>query len=125
MFPKWLSTLNVLVRFVVAGASLTGPFAVWVTVGSARFTAAGFKLRTTGRDATTNGRIWFLTIGAPGTASAVSAWFAAGIAAAAGSRFVAAGPSASANDCTLASVAVVWFSVDGRSATARLTLESS
>src|SRR5581483_10299120 len=105
MFPRWLSTLNALVRFVVAGASWTGPFAVWVTVGSARLIAAGFRFRTTGRAAITNGRIWFLTIGAPGTASAVSALLAAGIAAAAGSRFLAAGPSAFANCWTMASVA--------------------
>ena len=90
-------------------------------MAAARLTAAGRRLRTTGRAATTNGRIWFLTIGAPGTASAVSAWLAPLSALAAGSRFVAAGPSCCANACTLASVAVVWLSVPGRSATARLT----
>src|ERR1700733_7257548 len=107
MFPKWLSTVNTLVRFDVAAASWTGPLLVCTVVGSARFTAAGRRLRTTGRAATTNGRIWFLTIGAPGTASAVSAWLAAGITLTAGSRLVAAGPSASAKVCTWASVAVV------------------
>ena len=94
-------------------------------MAAARLTAAGRRLRTTGRAATTNGRIWFFTIGAPGTASAVSAWFAPLIAPAAGSRFLAAGPSSCANACTLASVAVVWLSVPGRSATARLTFEPS
>ena len=68
---------------------------------AARLTAAGRRLRTTGRAATTNGRIWFWTIGAPGTASSVSAWLAAGSAPAAGSRFVAAGPSCCANACDL------------------------
>ena len=110
MFTKLLSTPKTLVRFGVAAA---------------RFTAAGRRLRTTGRAATTNGRIWFCTIGAPGTASAVSAWLAPLSAFAAGSRFLAAGPSCCANACTLASVAVVWLSVLGRSATARLTFWSS
>ena len=55
-------------------------------MAAARFTAAGRRLRTTGRAATTNGRIWFCTIGAPGTASAVSAWLAPFSALAAGQQ---------------------------------------
>src|SRR5579864_3801293 len=109
MLPRWLSTVNTVPRCGVAAA---------------RFTAAGLRLRTTGRAAITNGRIWFWTIGAPGTASAVSAWLAAGIAFTAGSRLTAAGPSALANACTLARVVVVCDSVDGRSPIARLTFEA-
>ena len=90
-------------------------------VALARLIDAGRRLRTTGRAATTNGRIWVWTIGALGLASAVSAWLAAGRALAAGSRLRAAGPSTFANACTLPSVAVVCRSVAGRSPTARLT----
>src|ERR1700733_6508414 len=124
MFPKWLSTVNTLSRLDVAGASCTGPLLVWTVVASARLIAAGRRLRTTGRAATTNGRICFWTIGAPGTASAVSAWLAAGITLAAGNRLVAAGPRILAKACPLASVVVVWLRGPGRSATARLTLVS-
>src|SRR5690349_7143387 len=122
MLTKWLSVTNTLESFGVAFA---------------RLIAAGRRLRTTGRAALTNGRIWSRTIehvepgdpvlqlAAPGPASEISAWLAAGSACAAGSRFVAAGPSSSANVWTLPSVAVVWFSVPVRSATARLMLPSS
>src|ERR1700757_1000100 len=106
MFARWLMTVNVLVRFGVALDKLI---------------AAGRRLRTTGRAATTNGRIWFWTIGGLGLASAVIASFAGGRLFAAGSRLRAAGPSSFANVWTFWSVAVVWCSVAGRSATARLT----
>ena len=61
-------------------------------------------------------------IGVLGTASALSAWLAAGSARAAGSRLVAAGPSWLAKVCTLVRVAVVCASVPGRSLIARLML---
>src|ERR1700751_4318091 len=109
MFARWLMTVNVLVRFGVAFA---------------RLIAAGRRLRTSGRAATTNGRIWFLTIGALGFARAESAAFAAGRARAAGSRLVAVGPSSVANDWTRARVWTVCCSVPGRSAIARLMLVS-
>src|SRR6185437_6790403 len=122
MLTKWLSVTNTLDSFGVA---------------LARLIAAGRRLRTTGRAARTNGRIWSRTIeqvepgdpvwqvDAPGPARSISAWLAAGSARAAGSRFVAAGPSSWANVCTLPSVCVVWLSVAGKSATARLMLPSS
>ena len=94
-------------------------------MAAARLTEAGLRLRTSGRAATTNGRIWFRTIGVLGLASATSALLAAGSERAAGSRLVAVGPSFLANVCTLASVAVVCCSVPGRSVIARLRLPSS
>src|SRR5437763_14626438 len=100
MLTKWLRTSKV---FVTLGVAL------------ARLTAAGLRLRTSGRAATTNGRIWSRTIGVAGLASVASAWFAAGRFRAAGSRLVAAGPSSLAKLCTLASVVVVWLSVLARS----------
>src|SRR5437764_3499811 len=109
MLKKWLSVLKVLLMFGVAFAKLTD---------------AGLRLRTTGRAATTNGRIWFLMIGVLGLASASTAWLAAGSPCAAGSSFDAAGPSWAANDCTFWSVCVVCWSVPGRSPTARLMLAS-
>src|SRR5215470_416170 len=109
MLPKRLTTSKVLVRPGVAAA---------------RFSAAGLRLRTSGRAATTNGRIWFWTIGALGLASAVTAALAAGSALAAGRRFLAVGPSRLANVVTLLSVSVVWARVPGRSRTAALMLES-
>src|SRR5579872_922544 len=110
MLNRWLSTWKVPLRFGVA---------------LARYSETGRRLWTSGRDATTNGRICCWRIGALGLASSVIALLAAGIAFTAGSRFTAAGPSTWANVVTLASVAVVWASVLGRSATARLTLRSS
>src|SRR5689334_22805670 len=122
MLTKWLSVTNTFDSLGVAFA---------------RLIAAGRRLRTTGRAARTNGRIWSRTIeqvepgdpvlqvDAPGPARSISAWLAAGSAFAAGSRLLAAGPSCSANVWTLPSVAVVWFSVAGRSATARLIFPSS
>src|SRR5437868_1642102 len=113
MLTKWLSVTNTLDNFGVA---------------LARLIAAGRRLRTTGRAARTNGRIWSRTIEhvepgdppdpvwqvePPGPARSISAWLAAGSACAAGSRFVAAGPSSCANVCTLPSVCVVWLSVPG------------
>src|SRR5215469_10332821 len=103
MLTKWLSVTNTFESFGVA---------------LARLIAAGRRLRTTGRAALTNGRIWSRTIehvepgepvwqvDAPGPSSVISAWLAAGRACAAGSRFLAAGPSCSANVWTLPSVAV-------------------
>src|SRR6202012_1484309 len=109
MLPRWLTTLKVLVRLGVAAA---------------RFCAAGLRLRTRGRAATTNGRIWFWTMGALGLARAVTAALAAGRALAAGSRFFAVGPSRLANVVTLLSGSVVWARVPGRSRTAALMLAS-
>ena len=109
MLTKWLRTLNTLDRLGVA---------------LARLIEAGLSWRTTGRAATTNGRIWFWTIGVLGLASAASAALAAGSERAAGSRLVAAGPSWVANVCTLVSVAVVCASVAGRSLIARLMFAS-
>src|ERR1700722_6338786 len=100
MFTKWFRTVNVLVR---PGVPL------------ARLIAAGFRLRTSGRAATTKGRIWFCTIDVLGLASATSAALAAGRERAAGNRLVDVGPSSLANAWTLASVAVVWLRVPGRS----------
>src|SRR6202042_288112 len=109
MLPRCWSTSKLLVR---PGVAL------------ARFCAAGLRLRTSGRAATTNGRIWFWTMGALGLARAVTAALAAGSAFAAGSRFLAVGPSRLANVVTLLSVSVVWARVPGRSRTAALMLES-
>ena len=110
MLARWLTTTNDLLRFGVA---------------SARLIAAGLSWRTSGRAATTNGRIWLRTIGVLGLASETSAALADGSARAAGSRLRVVGPSRLANVWTFCSVAVVWLSVGGRSTSAREMLPSS
>src|ERR1700759_1304860 len=109
MFPRRLITSKLLVSPGVAAA---------------RFSAAGLRLRTSGRAATTNGRICCCTIGALGLASAVTAALAAGSALAAGRRFLAVGPRRLAKVVTLLSVSVVWARVPGRSRIAALMLLS-
>src|SRR5881392_623561 len=110
MLPKWLMTSKVLLRLGVA---------------LARLIEAGLRLRTSGRAATTKGRIWSRMIGVLGMASALTAALAAGMAAAAGKRLWAVGPSSLANDSTWPSVVVAWLRVPGRSTSARLMLLSS
>src|SRR5437763_11320336 len=110
MLTRWLTTVNVLLRFGVA---------------LARLIDAGFRSRTRGRAAITNGRISFWTIGVLGLASVATATLAAGIARAAGSRLVEVGPSSLANVSTLPSVSVVCCRVPGRSTIDRLMLLSS
>src|ERR1700755_1284782 len=98
MLNRWFTTPKVLVR---PGVAL------------ARFSEAGRSWRTSGRAATTNGRIWFLMIGVLGFASAVRAALAAGMLRAAGSRLVEVGPRTLAKVCTFWRVDVVWLRVPG------------
>src|SRR5664280_2554504 len=98
MLNRLLRTWKVLVRLGVA---------------LARLIEAGLRERTSGRAATTNGRISFWTIGVLGLASATRAALAAGSDRAAGSRLLEVGPRSLANAVTFCRVAVVWLSVPG------------
>src|SRR3954453_12601634 len=110
MLNRWMSTWNVPVR--------SG-------VDAARFAAAGRRLRTSGRDSTTNGRMSLRTSGVASFANGATAWLASFNAKATGRRWVAAGRSTFAKVVTLPSVSVVWRSAGGNSWMARESDASS
>ena len=95
---RWFRTTNTFDRFGVAFD---------------RFCDAGLRSRTTGREATTNGRIWFFSTGVIGFARSIVAWLAAGISCTAGIRLRVAGATTSANAWTFCSVWVACWSVPG------------
>src|SRR3954454_4785675 len=104
MLNRWLSTWNVPVR--------SG-------VDAARFAAAGRRLRRSGRDSTTNGRMSLRRRGVASLANGAIEWLALFRAKATGRRWIAAGRSTFANVVPLPSVSVVWRSAGGNSWIAR------